>query len=301
MNFITASARIALNLTGFFHSILGTSLMKGITGGMRKLSGNTIPFWNQYIPSGAKRIDIRSFTGGQNPLRAVYFPACINRAMGISKDYFEKVQLTEKTTNLLKKGGYEVIFPENLNNLCCGMAFLSKGYKKTGEKKSRQLEEALIKASNNGEYPILCDMSPCLFNMKENFKSEIEIFEPVEFIINFLLPHLDILPINESVTVFPVCSLKKMGLTDKLIELAKKCAGEVILHDTNCCGFAGDRGFIYPELNKHGLRNLKAQIPSGIKHGYSTSRTCEIGFSLHSGISYKSIIYLVDKVSTPKA
>jgi D-lactate dehydrogenase len=180
------------------------------------------------------------------------------------------------------------------------MAFSSKGYTMAGEKKSHELEEALFKASNNGEYPVLCDMSPCLFTMKENMKSGLTLFEPVEFILKFMLPNLSIVPVDETITVFPVCSMKKMGLDGKLVELARMCAREVIVADTNCCGFAGDRGFSYPELNEHGLRDLKAQLPVSVKNGYSTSRTCEIGLSLHTGISHKSIVHLVDKVSTPK-
>jgi D-lactate dehydrogenase len=136
--------------------------------------------------------------------------------------------------------------------------------------------------------------------MKENFKSELNLYEPVEFIMEYLLPHLNITPVDESITVFPVCSMKKMELDEKLIKLAKLCARDVILTDTNCCGFAGDRGFTFPELNKHGLIRLRSQLPSGIKEGFSTSRTCEIGLSLHSGISYKSIVYLVDRVSEKK-
>lgn len=83
----------------------------------------------------------------------------------------------------------------------------------------------------------------------------------------------------------------------KLVDLARVCATKVIVTETNCWGFAGDRGFTYPELNKHGLRNLRAQLPETVKHGYSNSRTCEIGLSLHTGISHKSIVYLVDQVS----
>ena len=105
---------------------------------------------------------------------------------------------------------------------------------------------------------------------------------------------------DEVITVFPVCSMKKMELDGKLAVLAKICAREVIISDTNCCGFAGDRGFTFPELNKHGLSNIKSQLPDLVRNGYSTSRTCEIGLSLHSGISYKSIVYLVDSVSRPK-
>jgi D-lactate dehydrogenase len=93
--------------------------------------------------------------------------------------------------------------------------------------------------------------------------------------------------------------MKKMGLEEKLKELAEKCAVKVIIPDTNCCGFAGDRGFTFPELNEHGLRDLKSQLPEGIRYGFSTSRTCEIGLSQHSGIPYQSIVYLVDRVSKP--
>ena len=220
--------------------------------------------------------------------------------MGVSKDHKHEKQVSEKMVQLLRKAGYEAVFPENLDNLCCGMAFSSKGYIKAGEKKSAELESALMKASNNGEYPILCDMSPCLFTMRENMQSKLRLYEPVEFISDYLLPHLTIKPVDETITVFPVCSMKKMGLDKKLAELARLCAKTVIIPDTNCCGFAGDRGFTYPELNKHGLSNLKSQLSERTVHGYSTSRTCEIGLSLHTGVSYKSIIYLVDKVSSPK-
>ncbi len=296
---VTASVRIGLSVVGFFHSALGTSVMKGISSGLKTLSGNRIPQWNPYLPKGAKKID----TGAQ-PLQSdrkvVYFPSCINRAMGVSKESRNEKQLSEAMIKLLNKGGYEVIFPENMNGLCCGMAFLSKGYADAGMKKSNELEIGLIKASENGRYPVLCDMSPCLFTMKENMKSGLKLYEPVEFILDYLLPNLEILPIDETITVFPVCSMKKMGLEGKLVELARKCAKEVIVPETNCCGFAGDRGFSFPELNKHGLRYLKSQIPDNVTRGYSTSRTCEIGLSLHSGISHQSIVYLVDKVSKAK-
>jgi D-lactate dehydrogenase len=136
--------------------------------------------------------------------------------------------------------------------------------------------------------------------MKENMSGTLKLYEPVEFILDHLLPCLDITPLQETITVFPVCSMKKMGLENKLAELAGKCATSVVIPETNCCGFAGDRGFSFPELNKHGLSNLKSQITEGITYGYSTSRTCEIGLSLHTGITHKSIVYLVDHVSRSK-
>lgn len=294
----TAIVRAALSTVGFFHSILGTSIMKGISGGMRKLSGNRVPLWNEFMPSGSKKIKTKQ--GLESAKKVVYFPSCINRSMGVSKDHKKEKQLSEKMMELLNKGGFEVIYPEGLNSLCCGMAFSSKGYTEAGLKKSNELEAALLIASENGKYSVLCDMSPCLFTMKENMQAGLKLYEPVEFILEYLLPNLEITPLQETITVFPVCSMKKMGLEDKLVELAEKCAAKVIVPETNCCGFAGDRGFSFPELNQHGLRDLKIQLPPEVESGYSTSRTCEIGLSLHSGISHQSIVYLVDRVSQGK-
>jgi D-lactate dehydrogenase len=300
MSMITAAARKALSVVSFFHMLLGTKTMRSISTGLRSLSGNRIPLWNPYFPKGAKVIEQMDEVSPDRQRGVVYFPSCINRSMGVSSDHKDEIQLTGKMVGLLHKGGYEVVYPDNLNNLCCGMAFLSKGYTEAGRLKSDELESALLKASRNGVYPVLCDTSPCLYTMKENMKSDLRLYEPVEFIMEHLLPYLSITPVNEVITVFPVCSMKKMELDNDLLALAKICATEVIVPETNCCGFAGDRGFTYPELNKHGLSNLRSQLPGTVKNGYSTSRTCEIGLSLHSGISYKSIIYLVDEVSRAK-
>jgi D-lactate dehydrogenase len=299
MRLTTSLARIGLSMVNFFHTILGTKLMGSISGGMRRLSGNRIPKWTTSMPKGAKKIKLKPELS-DNPKKVVYFPSCINRSMGISKDYYTKIQLTDTMQQLIKKAGFEIIFPEKLNNLCCGMAFSSKGFKEAGLKKSNELEDALWNASKQGVYPILCDMSPCLYTMKENMKSPIKLYEPVEFILEYLIPNLKITPIDETISVFPVCSMKKMGLEDLLIKLAEMCAAKVIVPETNCCGFAGDRGFSYPELNAHGLKDLKEQLPNSVKNGYSTSRTCEIGLTENSGISHQSIIYLVDKVSQAK-
>jgi len=72
----------------------------------------------------------------------------------------------------------------------------------------------------------------------------------------------------------------------------------IVPDEVSCCGWAGDRGFTFPELNTHALRKLKSALPDGCDVGYSTSRTCEIGLSDHAGIPYRSIVYLVDACST---
>lgn len=294
----TSAARGGLNFVHSVHSILGDTLMSGIASTMRTLSLKTIPKWNKDMPKGASKIKDMIINEGQVD-KVVYFPSCINRSMGKSNGY-EKgdVELTKKTQELLQRAGFTIIYPEGINSLCCGMAFSSKGLKEEGARKSKELENALLKVSENGKYPILFDMSPCFYTFHEAYENKnLKIYDPIEFMLDFVIPKLEIKHPRNIVTVFPVCSVKKIGMEQKLLQLAKLCAKEVAFVDTNCCGFAGDRGFTYPELNAHGQRHLNEQIPAGCKDGYSTSRTCEIGMSEYSDINFKSIFYLIDEVT----
>ena len=297
INGTSKAIKILLNTANLFHTLLGGRIMQGISSTLHFLSLKQIPKWNKYLPKGAHRIDVNRAQVQNLPRKVVYFPSCINRTMGISKSQLDKRELSDVLVQLLNKGGFEVIFPENMTQLCCGIAFSSKGYTEAADQKAAELELALIHASENGKYPILCDMSPCLSTMKATMKN-LKLYEPTEFILDQLMPHLTIKPIQETITVFPVCSAKKMGLEDKLIELAEECASKVIVTESNCCGFAGDLGFTIPELNAHGLKGLKEQLPEDVRRGFSTSRTCEIGLSEHTGIDYQSIVYLVDQVSS---
>lgn len=126
----------------------------------------------------------------------VYFPSCITRTMGASADYDEKASVTEKTISLLHKAGFAIRYPENIHCLCCGMAFSSKGFRRQAKEKEEELNEALLKISNNGTLPILCDMSPCLLHMRETLDKRLRLYEPVEFIYDFMLDRLEFEPLR---------------------------------------------------------------------------------------------------------
>ena len=293
---VTGAARFSLNVVQLFQRLLGCSIMGTMTGAMRALSGNRIPLWNPYMPKGTGKIKVLSLSEDQPTKRqVVYFPSCITRSMGTAHGDGEAMAVTEKTAALLAKAGYRIIYPAGLNELCCGMAFASKGFTEEGDRKAMELQQALWIASENGSVPILCDMSPCLYRMKETLDKRLKLYEPIEFTLEFLVPYLTFKRTSETIAIHPVCSAKKMGLEAKMVQLASLCVEKVIVPEINCCGFAGDRGFTHPELNRHGLRRLKEQLPADCQSGYSTSRTCEIGLSLHSGLHYKSILYLVDR------
>ena len=168
------------------------------------------------------------------------------------------------------------------------------------DRKTGELRLALAKASEDGRWPVLCDQSPCLHRMREKIKG-LDMYEPAEFIWKFVLDKVEIARTDECVAVHVTCSTRRMGLADAIVRVAKACAKDVLLpEEIGCCAFAGDKGFTHPGLNAWALRKLKGQIEkSGAVHGYSNSRTCEIGLSANSGIVYSSIVSLVNRVASP--
>ena len=275
------------------HAMTGTRFMDASSETLHRVSMRRIPRWNPQMPKGLGRIRPEPVNEA-NPLKVVYFPSCIARNMGPARG--ERIDpLPEVTVRILRKAGYEVIFPENMGGLCCGQAFESKGFVAQADAKSAELEDALLGASRNGELPVLCDTSPCLKRMQDVLDPRLKLYDPSVFVLEHLQDKLSFAPRDKRVALHVTCTSRKMGLEDKLVELAGKCASKVVVpQDVFCCGFAGDKGFSAPELNASALKTLADKVQD-CAEGYSTSRTCEIGLALHGKIPYRSILYLVDE------
>jgi D-lactate dehydrogenase len=297
---VTTGTRLALSAANATHTVLGTTMMSTLAGSARKLSGNRLPLWNPYLPKAGKMTGSGGVTASGKP-RVVYFPSCVSRTMGPAKGDSEHDSLPLKTQALLRKAGFEVVYPQNCAPLCCGQPFESKGLREEGDGKMRELEKALRKASRDGQDPIVFDTSPCVFRMKQAPLEGLKFYDIAEFIHDFVLERLVFRKLPETVAIHSTCSTLKMGLQEKLKKIAETCVEKVVVPaEVTCCGWAGDRGFTYPELNASALRNLRPALSEHCASGYSTSRTCEIGLSLHSGRYYRSIVYLVDRCSEAK-
>lgn len=291
---IKSTLRPVLGLANVAHSVIGSSGVNVIGKGLNKIG---FPLWSSSLPKPVK-IDKEKLTNYSSEKKVVYFPSCINQTMGVQKNAPDQTPLVDKMVSLLNKAGYEIIFPKAMENLCCGTIWESKGMYDIADRKTSELEQSLWEASEQGKYPVLCDQSPCLNRMKHKIKL-MKLFEPAEFIFTFLKDELKFTQTEKPVAVHVTCSMKKMGLENVMINLAKLCSKNVIVpEEVGCCGFAGDKGFTYPEVNAYALRKLHPQIEkAGVEIGYSNSRTCEIGLETNAGIPYVSIVYLVDEVT----
>ena len=298
---VKSGLRGALRMATAGETVLGDLAMSGLCRWLH--NAIRIPLWTPATPKAyniPKSLRALVSSAVVSTSKVVYFPSCINQMMGLPKHHHAVDKpLVEEMVSLLTKAGYEVIFPENMSSLCCGTIWESKGMPEIADRKTKELEDALWKASEEGRYPILCDQSPCLHRMKHKIK-RMRLYEPSEFILEFLADRLDFHKTDTPVAIHLTCSMRLMHKTDKMLELARMCSTNVIVPEgVGCCGFAGDKGMTHPELNKYALRKLKAQV-KGVPVGYSNSRTCEIGLATNSGIPYVSIAYLVNRCTTAK-
>ncbi|MBA5708654.1 FAD-binding oxidoreductase [Pseudomonas fulva] len=290
-------ARLSLTAANTARKLLGAPRLNRLSAALSKTSKGRVPRWTPAMPQPLRPVRVGEASNDPRP-RVVYLAACVSKVMGPAYADREQSSLLDKTRSLLEKAGYQVVFPENAESLCCGQPFASKGYPEQAEHKRQELINALLHASRGGLDPIYCDTSPCTLRLVQDLgDTRLDLYDPVRFIRTHLVDRLTFTPQDEPVAVHVTCSTQHLGESQALIDLARRCSTQVVIPEgIHCCGFAGDKGFTTPELNAHALRSLKDAVQY-CGEGISTSRTCEIGLSTHSGIDYHGLVYLVDRVT----
>jgi len=279
-------SRTGLKLGHAVSGVLGDSLVKRLSGGA----------WRNNMPTAAKAPVQRVAKG--DPV--VYFPTCGARIFGPANSADK--QLGDVVQELLVRAGYAPILPEGFDQLCCGQMLASKGMQEEAEDMSNALEAALMKASDNGRIPVIMDASACSTRMQKHLAGRLKLYDFHEFAHDALLPRLMITRQPGPVALHVNCSVKRTGADGKLRALLKACVEEIVEPSAvSCCGFGGDRGFAVPELNQHALRHIHNELhekaPAGCACGVSTNRTCEIGLTAETGVTYRSVAYLLEACS----
>jgi len=246
-----------------------------------------------------------SVVPGPGAGRIVYFPSCLVRMMGPLPGE-ARVSTPRAMVDVLQAAGYEVAYPEAIEDLCCGMPFASKAYPEAAARCGSQAAEALWTASAQGRDTVVTDASPCagtlselaLVHLRQSGRA-LAIRDFSRFWAGDVLPRLGGRFRRPGRAVLhPTCTLVKMGGLADLLAVARAHAEEAIVPPgAECCGFAGDRGFVVPELTRAATRREASEVQAldgGPALGlYSTCRTCEIGMSRAVGRPYASIVHLV--------
>ena len=290
-------ARAGVSLEGIAGSIITQKAISKITDGLHGVIGIT-PYLPKTTPK-ANHYRLRNRIKPTNFEKVVYFSTCANRAFKPNQGYDDDRSLQQVVESLCNKAHIDIIYPQHIENLCCGLSF--ENYDDVHERAVKDLHDALMKASQNGKYPIVIDHSAC-FNHAFKHMPDLEINDISEFLCKYVVPHLDIEKCDERVIVHKQCKIKSLNKSQYIEDLARLCTDHVFnIKSFACDGFAGQKGFFTPELNKSATKDLAGEIAEyGATLGVSSSSTCEIGLGENGGIPFVGVAFLLDRCSKAK-
>jgi D-lactate dehydrogenase len=300
--------------------VIGVSGVKSISAAAEKITGTTLPKWNKSIPNSDFKVfaehprgtrlwqERRRLESSDSKTVFIYFPSCISRQLGIPKSDSRR-SLAETFIEISHRAGIHLDLPEDTQGICCGMPFASKGYA-TAYK--TMLHRTLLKFwdwSEAGKYPIVIDTTSCTHTLRtcgnnlspedQAIWNQLMILDGVEFLHDYVLPNLNIHPLNDEVILHPNCSARKLGVDSKLLAIAQQCTKSATVPlNLGCCAFAGDRGLLFRELTASATEKEATEVNARDYDGYYSSNiTCEIGMSEATSKDYIGIVYLVEKAS----
>ena len=265
-------------------------LVETVNKVLRSISGeNSVPLWNKTLPIGGKE---RTSLKSNNP-DLVYFPSCVNSLYGES-------DIQRAFLNLCEKAGLKVLIPEGIQDLCCGTPWASKGLTQGYEVMALKTKKEIMRQVNRENLVVVSDATSCTHGLTQIFgETQIPVVDVLQFVNEKILPHLKIKTKMTSLALHPTCSGVELGINKHMTSLAEAISDQVIVPlDWSCCGFAGDRGLLHPELTQSATKNQAQELSSHKYVAYASSnRPCQIGLSIATGQNYVHLIELVDQVS----
>lgn len=302
-------SRASLSAAEVVTKLVGVGLLKGMTAVARSaISEDLFPAVPGPMPRPAGPLP-PSDRGGA---AAVYFPACINRMFGRDPEKALSPSLPEALVTVSARAGHPLWIPDDVVGVCCASPFSSKGYSAAHDYMSREIINSLWRWSDAGRLPIVVDAASCTLAIVEGLASQegpdrerlqkIRVLDSIQW-CHELLPNLQIDQRLGRILLHPTCSTTHLGLNNLLREIADHLAEEVeIPIGATCCGTAGDRGLLHPELVRSATREEAAWANEREADAYiSANRTCEMGMRHSTGRPYESFVFLLEEFSRPKS
>jgi D-lactate dehydrogenase len=254
------------------------------------------------LPAGAWRSSLPAAAPARLPFTiregaaAVYLPACVNRIFGNPRGEPAHPTVPEALVAISQRAGLPVWIPEGAPGHCCGMPWSSKGFTEGNELISRRTADAIAGWTNHGELPVVIDASSCTHALRE---ADVEVLDSIEWVHDHLLERLELKRRLATITVHPNCSAGHLGLAPKLTAIAQRMADELVMPAfTSCCGMAGDRGWLHPELPASALRDSARELAGReIDAAVSSNRTCEAALQEVTGRDYRSFVLVLEELT----
>jgi D-lactate dehydrogenase len=272
------------------------ALERAARGGLR-VGGPAVRAWRPSIPPAAPAQ--LPFTVREGAA-AVYMPACINRMFGNDRDVARHPTVPEALVALSARAGLPLWIPPDVAGHCCGTPWSSKGYAQGHELIASRMRAALQRWSEGGRLPVVIDASSCTHGvLAEVIPEGVEVLDSIAWVHDRLLERLELRRKLSNVAVHPTCASRHLGLSGKLVSIASRMADDVVVPAaTGCCGMAGDRGWLHPELPASALRDTARELlGQRFDACVSSNRTCEAALRAVTGQPYASFVFALEELT----
>jgi D-lactate dehydrogenase len=227
-------------------------------------------------------------------------PACINRIFGNDADGGAHPTLPEAMVAVSARAGMPLWIPPDVAGTCCGMPWSSKGYDEGQRSMAATLSEAMRRWSDGGRLPVVIDATSCTNGVQAEVRPEgVEVLDSIAWVHDHLLERLPIRKRLGTVAIHPTCASIHLGLRAKLEAIADRIAEQVVIPAaTGCCGMAGDRGWLHPELPQSALREVARELDGHrLDACLSSNRTCEAALRGVTGRPYMSFVLALEQLT----
>jgi len=302
---VETAVRVALGTGGAFASVFGHGPLAALTSGLRRLVP-LLPLWTKQLGAPPSLGVLKTHPAIKPAGEIVYFPACISRTLGANRG---KKDIMSTFLDVCSRAGIGVRILNGVEGSCCGQIFSSKGFGEAHRFAAKKVLDQLWQSSKEGVLPVVIDVSSCAYTLhqmrpvlSESDRAkfdQLSILDSVDFLHDRVLPVLKPKARKGQVVLHPVCSLKKMGTEGKFRSIAEAYASQVTVPlNAGCCGMAGDRGFLVPELTASASAHEAAEVCAHKYDGYySSTKTCEMAMSEAVKENYESILYLIEETT----
>ena len=129
--------------------------------------------------------------------------------------------------------------------------------------------------------------------------AQLKLIDSVQFAADTLLPKLTVSAPLPSLALHPTCSMTHLGVQPAFEKIANAMSEQVYVpKNWGCCGYAGDRGMLHPELTQSATRAETAELNEHEFAAYmSSNRTCEQGMTEATGHTFQNVLQLLERAT----
>jgi D-lactate dehydrogenase len=276
-----------------------TALAAAAAGLARTISGR-LPV----APAAAPRLP----RTGRQGAAAVYYPSCVNRIAGPSPRTGAGGWTPRALVALAERAGSPLWIPPDTAGTCCSGVWHAQGYDQGSAVMANRVVERAWGWTGGGRIPLVVDSGSCALGLGRDvvpylteanraLHAELTVVDAVVWAAEQLLPKLTVTRRAGAAVLHPACST---GPADgAFAALAAACAEEVVVPgDAGCCGFAGDRGMLRPDLAAAATRREAEEVAARRYDLHlSANRFCEMGMAHATGEPYESVFAALERAT----